>query len=128
MAVVLKPDAQTEIHLQFSRDDNRVECHAWMERGDFEAFRTNWGQLQQTLANHGVHMGALNHPVPHGNNASRAAATTGDAAANGQTAQHKKHSDDWEDELAGGGAMTEPLRVRAHKVRQVTPRRWERWA
>ena len=59
MAVVLKPDANTEIFLHMVTTNGRVEIQARFERGDFTALNGHWAQLQQTLSQQGVRLSSL---------------------------------------------------------------------
>lgn len=65
MAVVLKPDGQTEIFLHLAARNGQIEIQARFERGDFAALSGQWTQLQQTLSQQGVRLGNLqegSHP------------------------------------------------------------------
>lgn len=59
MAVVLKPDAHTEIFLHLVTRNGQIDIQARFERGDFSALNGQWSQLQQTLAQQGVRLGSL---------------------------------------------------------------------
>jgi len=59
MAVVLKPDAQTEIFLHLASRNGQIEIQARFERGDFASLNGQWAQLQQTLAQQGVRLSNL---------------------------------------------------------------------
>jgi hypothetical protein len=59
MTVLLKPDAQTELHLQLQMHDGRVDIEARVQRGDFAALNGQWAQLQQNLASQGIRLGGL---------------------------------------------------------------------
>ncbi len=59
MAVVLKPDANTEIFLHLVTTNGRVEIQARFERGDFTALNGQWAQLQQALSQQGVRLSSL---------------------------------------------------------------------
>jgi hypothetical protein len=57
--VVLKPDNQTEISIEFRFHNGEVEASARCQRGDFPALTAQWSQLQQTLSQHGVRLTEL---------------------------------------------------------------------
>jgi hypothetical protein len=59
MAVVLKPDSQTEIFLHLATRNGQIEIQARFERGDFAGLSGHWAQLQQTLAQQGVRLSHL---------------------------------------------------------------------
>lgn len=59
MAVVLKPDNQTEIFLHLASRNGQIEIQARFERGDFAALNGQWSQLQQTLSQQGIRLSSL---------------------------------------------------------------------
>lgn len=59
MAVVLKPDANTEIFLHLVTRNGQIDIQARFERGDFTSLSGQWAQLQQTLAQQGVRLSNL---------------------------------------------------------------------
>jgi hypothetical protein len=59
MSVVLKPDAQVELHLQLRMERGQVHVVAECKRGDVAALNEAWGQLQQNLAGQGIRVSAL---------------------------------------------------------------------
>ncbi len=59
MAVVLKPDAHTEIFLHLVTRNGQIDIQARFERGDFTSLSGQWAQLQQTLAQQGVRLSNL---------------------------------------------------------------------
>jgi hypothetical protein len=59
MAVVLKPDGQTEIFLHLASRNGQIEIQARFERGDFASLNGQWTQLQQTLSQQGVRLSNL---------------------------------------------------------------------
>jgi hypothetical protein len=56
LTAVLRPDAQTEVHLQLRFDRNGIEAICRCERGDLQSLKSSWAELQQRLANHGVRL------------------------------------------------------------------------
>ncbi len=56
VALVLKPDAQTEISLRLTVQDGKVEALARCERGDFNALNAHWPELRQSLEHQGVRL------------------------------------------------------------------------
>lgn len=59
LAVVLKPDSRTEIHLQFVTRNGQIEAQARCEHGDRQQLAAQWPQLQETLQRHGVRLLSL---------------------------------------------------------------------
>ncbi len=56
MAVVLKPDPQTEIRLEFATRDGQTEARAHVTGGDLQQLGSNWTQLQDSLAQQGIRL------------------------------------------------------------------------
>jgi hypothetical protein len=129
MAVMIKPDDHTEIRLQFTLKADGVDVAARVERGDFNTLRANWGQLQQSLADHGIHMGELNRPTSNTNSLFQSGNGADPGSAHQRTPHHRSQlEEDLAEDVTGAGAMTEAVRVRLHDSGHTTPRRWERWA
>ncbi len=129
MAVLVMPDDNTEIRLQFSLSGNGVDVCAWVERGNFDMLRANWDQLKLTLADHGVHVGDLNHSFSDTSNLPQSSTETNKGSSHNQAPRHQlRLNEELAEEITGGGAMTEPLHMRLHNTRRATPRRWEKWA
>jgi hypothetical protein len=59
MAVVLKPDKNTEIFLHLAMRNGAVEVQARFDRGDFSSVNSQWAQLQQTMQQQGVKLSSL---------------------------------------------------------------------
>jgi hypothetical protein len=59
MSVVLKPDAQTELHMQLRMEQGQVHVVVECKRGDAAALNGGWGQLQQSLAGQGIRVSEL---------------------------------------------------------------------
>jgi hypothetical protein len=59
MSVVLRPDGQTELTLQLTLHQGRIEVEARVQRGDWTTLQAQWAQLQQTLSQQGVRLNAL---------------------------------------------------------------------
>jgi hypothetical protein len=59
MAVLLKPDAQTELYLTLQMQEGRIQISARLDAGDAETFQAHWSELQQALARQGVDLSDL---------------------------------------------------------------------
>ena len=57
--VVLKPDADTELTLQFHLQNGNIHAVAQCQPGDFPAFSAQWSELQNRMADQGVRLAAL---------------------------------------------------------------------
>lgn len=132
MAVVLKPDAETQLSLRLSLSRNgEVNVQARYERGDAQMLAANWGDIRHSLAQQGVRLGALEFssdrsPDPFPRNPG-----SGGPSPDGQSSSQRR-GQPWPetlDDLPLVGAITEPLLRRGV---QRTPagrsRRWESWA
>ncbi|HXP61882.1 MAG TPA: hypothetical protein VN829_15410 [Dongiaceae bacterium] len=58
-SVVLNPDGNTQLVLHVKFAQGCLEAQAVLERGDFSAMGSEWKQLQNRLAEHGVRLGPL---------------------------------------------------------------------
>jgi GTP cyclohydrolase II len=61
LEVVLRPDANTELRLHVEKVNGQVLVQARCDRGDIARLEANWSAIQQTLANQGVRVEALQH-------------------------------------------------------------------
>lgn len=59
LSVVLRPDTGTELHLQLRLRGDQVEVLAHCLRGDSSVLKSQWHQLQQSLASQGVRLAGL---------------------------------------------------------------------
>lgn len=57
--VVLTPDTQTQISLHVKMEQGHLRAQAVLERGDYDALKAGWGNLQSRLAEHGVRLAPL---------------------------------------------------------------------
>ncbi|HEY0456683.1 MAG TPA: hypothetical protein VGE41_09940 [Verrucomicrobiae bacterium] len=123
MSVVLKPDTKTELHLQLSLQNGRVDVEARLDKGNVERFRSDWHLLQQTLAAHDIHLRPMDATPrdPSGNQSQQNAREkfAGDSAP-----QSKKDNDQqtkfFEEFLSGS--------VNLFPKPAGTRRFWESWA
>jgi hypothetical protein len=119
LAVVLKPDANTEILLRLEQRGGAVEIQARFERGDFQNFNAHWEELQRSLAGQGVRLSPLeNSPF------------NSDASFHGPTGGFRHPRDDQPVLSPARKASTEPppaRRVKPQPSASVS-RRWESWA
>lgn len=59
MAVVLRPDADTELFLHLTQRDGQIEASVRCERGNFDQINALWPQLQESLAGQKVRLAPL---------------------------------------------------------------------
>jgi hypothetical protein len=57
--VVLRPDGHTELRLQVEKVNGQILVQARCDRGDFVRLEANWSAVQQSLAQQGVRVEAL---------------------------------------------------------------------
>ncbi|KAF0171824.1 MAG: flagellar hook-length control protein FliK [Limisphaerales bacterium] len=112
MAVVLRPDAATQLSLRLSLgSDGEVTVQARCEQGDAQLLAANWGEIRHSLAQQGVRLGALEfapdrHPDPF-----QPHAGNGGPSPDGQPSS-QRHGQPWPetlDDLPLTGSLTEPL-------------------
>lgn len=123
MSVVLKPDGDTELHLQLRIDGGRVDVEARVQRGDSAALGGHWAQLQQNLASQGVRLGDLQPPpTPQ---------TAGPDWSGGFSKQHREQTA--RDELSEPqreSVLPETATVvgKTKSIPKLDRRSWESWA
>jgi hypothetical protein len=117
LAVVLKPDGNTEISLHFSLQHGHFEALAVLERGDYKSLTFEWGQLQSRLADQGIRLAPLASNLPH---------TTG--FAGGQSSSPKQQQDEASSaDFPGPAIASSSARTSdAPTVHSTTGREW--WA
>ena len=64
LAVVLKPDENTQLSLHFKLQHGHFEAFAVLERGDFKSLTSEWAQLQSRLADQGIRLAPLVSNLP----------------------------------------------------------------
>jgi hypothetical protein len=127
LAVVLKPDAHTELFLQFTQRDGQLEAYVRCERGDFGNLSTQWQQLQDSLALQNVRLLPLKegllpqfHHTPAGS-----PALSGDGGAPSQ--QHRPSSEFFDDRVLAG-PPSGPGRRDGGRRPSPALHGWETWA
>jgi len=63
MAVVLRPDANTELFMHLTQRDGHIEASVRCERGNFDQINALWPQLQESLAGQKVRLGPLQESI-----------------------------------------------------------------
>jgi len=59
LAVVVRPDGNTQLSLHFKLQHGHCEALAVLERGDFKSLSSEWAQLQGRLADQGIRLAPL---------------------------------------------------------------------
>jgi hypothetical protein len=117
LAVVLRPDGNTEISLHLNLRRGHFEALATLERGDFKSLTSEWAQLQSRLADQGIRL------APLVSNLSRTAGFTG-----GQFSSPNQQRDDTSstDVLGPAIASASARKSGVPTVHSTTGREW--WA
>jgi len=132
LAVVLRPDAETELFVHLTQRNGQIEATVRCERGDLQHLGALWGQLQESLAQQKVRLAPLEQPPSHHSNFHP---PTGSDANGGhgsprQSPPDKQSMDDWP---APAPSSTDSAHVRGRggsRHRRLTTSRpgWETWA
>jgi hypothetical protein len=132
MAVILRPDTDTELFVHFSRCNGQIEASVRCERGDMLQLAALWPQLQESLAQQKVRLAPLQEAVSNNPNLSSGSGSGWGEGRNG----FSRHTPDKQfmDEtpaLATSEADSRTLRGGGgSRHRRVTTSRpgWETWA
>jgi hypothetical protein len=119
LEVVLRPDANTELRLHVEKVNGQVLVQARCDRGDIARLESNWSGIQQTLANQGVRVEALQHGgnlqnQSHESSSSSQQQTSRDHATKQNFVEHKIESPK--------GTRPQPTRA------NTAVRGWQSWA
>jgi len=66
VSLVLSPDPNTQLALHLKLAHGQLQAQAVVERGDFAALKSDWGQLQSRLAEQGIRLAPLTFATGHG--------------------------------------------------------------
>ena len=137
MAVVLRPDADTELFVHFSQRNGQIEATIRCERGDANQLGALWSQLQESLGQQKVRLAPLQESPANQNSFN---SSSGTALGHGQTGNGSNGSprqspdrqsmDEWS---APADSATDSRHPRGHGAsghRRLTTSRpgWETWA
>jgi hypothetical protein len=131
MDAVVRPDSATAISLQLSLHNGQVEVAARLDRGNIEGLQSHWGELQTSMAQQGVRVGALHSSSSSNNPTSSGTPSQNSGAAAGQQQQTPRRalrSPQTLDELPLVGSVTEPLKAKPSTPAATARRGWEKWA
>ena len=132
LAVVLKPDADTQIALRLTFNSNgEVSVQARCEQGDAQALAANWGDIRHALAQQGVRLGALDLAPELKPENLTPRTGNGGPSPDGQPSS-QRHGQPWPetlDDLPLVGSQTEsPSRRGTQRLPAGRGLRWESWA
>lgn len=135
MAVVLRPDANTELLVHLSRHNGQIEANVRCERGDFQQLNALWSQLQEALGHQKVRLAPLEEST---GDASQFRQTGGGLSQQGQNReesgrQSPADQQSMEEWPAPASPLQDPAHVRSRTGdlgrRHSTSRPgWETWA
>lgn len=129
LAVVLKPDAQTELFLQINHRAGQIEAVVRFDRGDAASLGLYWPQLQESLARLDVQLQPMKEFTPstadHGSMGSFSSADHQDSSSSGHRTP-RSLSRDGENAFGETVPGRESMRPAVPKARRVSG--WESWA
>jgi hypothetical protein len=133
MAVVLRPDAETELFVHLTQRNGQIEATVRCERGDLQHLGALWGQLQESLAQQKIRLAPLQESPSNPSNFNRPAGSDTNGSGHGsprQSPSDKQFMDEWP---TPASSSTDPAHVRGRggsRHRRLTTSRpgWETWA
>ena len=137
MAVVLRPDAETELFVHLTQRNGQIEATVRCERGDLQHLGVLWGQLQESLAQQKVRLAPLQGSPSNQSNFNQPAGADPNGSGHGGRSQRegppppdKQFMDEWP---VPASSSTDPAHVRGRggsRHRRLTTSRpgWETWA
>ena len=136
LAVVLRPDAQTELFLHLSRRDGQIEATVRCERGDFQHLSAAWAQLTESLAGQKIKLSPLEQsssenstPQPRSHSGAHPAPEGGNFSSRREQ-QPRRDSESLAEWLSPASPLEARSARRESGGRRVTTSRpgWESWA
>ena len=127
LAVVLKPDAQTELFLQINQRAGQIEAVVRFDRGDAAGLGLYWPQLRESLARMDVQLQPMKE-FTQSNGGHNSQGSFSSADQQNSSGQRTPRSTSWEGEPAFGQAVSgrETMRQTVAKTRRQSG--WESWA
>lgn len=134
MAVVLRPDAETELFVHLSQRDGQIEATVRCERGDVHQLGALWSQLQESLAQQKVRLAPLQETA--GGNSNFNQSPNGSGMSGGQNGARedarpqKQSMDDWPAPAVPAPPAPHVRGTGGSRRRRITTSRpgWETWA
>ena len=133
MAVVLRPDADTELFVHFARRNGQIEATVRCERGDAQLLGALWTQLQDSLAQQKVRLAPLQESSSHHSNFNQGAGPDAGGPGRGSNRQSppdKQSLDEWPAPASSSPGTTHVRGGGGSRHRRLTTSRpgWETWA
>ena len=134
MAVVLRPDAETELFVHLSQSNGQIEATIRCERGDAHQLGALWSQLQESLAQQKIRLAPLQETS--GGNPNFNQSSDGSTAGGGQNGARqearpgKQSMDEWPAPAAPAAPAPHVRETGGSRRRRITTSRpgWETWA
>jgi hypothetical protein len=135
MTVVLRPDNATQLAVDVSiARDGTVHAVARCERGDFQSLHTQWPQLQQSLAAHGIRVADLSNSNQSNNNSPQHDHRSGGAFQNFDRNENPRRRDqsdlaNFEEQFTASRNKFSQTKTQPQPATPVpATRRWQSWA
>ena len=133
MAVVLRPDANTELFLHLTQRDGQIEASVRCERGNFDQINALWPQLQESLAGQKVRLAPLQESTEPQRDPQGASGSTMNFSESEQRSRRQSMPED--DSTSDRPSSAPPSTVSLHPERRRSGTRptasrpgWETWA
>lgn len=133
MAVVLRPDAETELFVHLSQRNGQIEATVRCERGDVQHLGALWSQLQESLAQHKVRLAPLQDAPSGQTNFNQSPGSGMSGGQNGTREETRPEKQFMDERSAPAASQTTAPHVRGpggSRGRRITTSRpgWETWA
>jgi hypothetical protein len=133
MAVVLRPDAETELFVHLSLRDGQIEATVRLERGDAQHLGALWSQLQESLAQHKVRLAPLQDAPSGQSNFNQSPGSGMSGGQNGMREETRPEKQFMDERSAPAASQSTAPHVRGlggSRSRRITTSRpgWETWA
>jgi len=133
MAVVLRPDAETELFVHLSQRDGQIEATVRCERGDVQHLGALWTQLQESLAQHKVRLAPLQDAPAGQTNFNQSPGSGMSSGQNGTREETRPEKQFMDERSAPAASQSTAPHVRGtggSRSRRITTSRpgWETWA
>jgi hypothetical protein len=132
MAVVLRPDDNTELYVHFAQRNGQIEATIRCDRGDAHQLGALWPQLQESLAQQRVRLAPLQEgPSANSNfNHSTGFSSSGEGSGSQRHSPSDRQSMDERSAPASSIPDVSHVRERGGSRRRLTTSRpgWETWA
>lgn len=137
MAVVLRPDAETELFVHLTQRNGQVEATVRCERGDAQHLSALWPQLQETLAQQKVRLAPLEDSAGARGNTNFQPPSSSLMSGGGQRGTREdarpsqpQSMDEWPATPAPAAAAPHVRGSRGTRGRRISTSRpgWETWA